>query len=180
VRSEEFWGYFDVQARQKLALRADTFAKICEYLDRFDRPVGIVETGCVRKADNWAGDGQSTILFDKYAQFHQGTVVYTVNLDEQATSMCRTLVSERVKVHTGDSVAFLKALADAPPNDLAAIDLLYLDSFDLDLEDVFPSAFHHMKELTAIAAMIHPETLVVVDDSPSYFSGVPARMGSKW
>jgi FkbM family methyltransferase len=172
VRSEGFWSYFDVQARPRLALRADTFAKIFEYLDRFDRPVGIVETGCVRKADNWAGDGQSTILFDKYAEFHPGTVVYTVDIDEQATTVCRTLVSARVKIHTSDSIAFLKALADTPPNDLASVDLLYLDSIDLNLDDVFPSAFHHMKELTAVAAMIRPETLVVVDDSPSYFSAV--------
>ncbi len=171
MRSEEFWRYFDAQARPKLSIRADTFGKIFEYLDRFDRPVGIVETGCVRKADNWAGDGGSTILFDKYAEFHEGTVVYTVDIDAQATSLCRALVSERVKIHTGDSVAFLKTLADAPPNDLAAVDLVYLDSLDLE-HDEFPSAFHHLKELTAIAAMLHPETLVVVDDSPSHFSAV--------
>ena len=87
MRSEEFWRYFDAQARPKLSIRADTFGKIFEYLDRFDRPVGIVETGCVRKADNWAGDGGSTILFDKYAEFHEGTVVYTVDIDAQATSL---------------------------------------------------------------------------------------------
>jgi FkbM family methyltransferase len=172
VRSEEFWRYFDGQARPKLSLRADTFAKIFEYLDRFDRPVGIVETGCVRKADAWEGDGGSTILFDKYAEFHPGSTVYSVDIDAQATSLCRALVSERVKLHTGDSVAFLKTLADTPPNDLATVDLLYLDSFDLDHNDIFPSAFHHMKELTAITAMLHSETLVVVDDSPSYFSAV--------
>jgi FkbM family methyltransferase len=179
VRSEDFWNYFDGQARPKLALRADTFAKVFEYLDRFDRPVGIVETGCVRKSNNWAGDGQSTILFDKYAEFHRGTAVYTVDIDAQATAMCRTLVSERVKIHTGDSVAFLRTLADRPPDDLASVDLLYLDSFDLDPDDAFRSAFHHMKELTAIAAMIHPETLVVVDDSPSDFSGVAGQDGFK-
>jgi len=172
MRSEPFWHYFDTEPRPKLALRAETFAKMFDYLDGFDRPVGIVETGCVRLAGNWAGDGGSTILFDKYAEFHAGTVVHTVDVDQQATSLCRTLVSERVTIHTADSVAFLKKFADAPPKDFPALDLLYLDSFDLNYDDVFPSAFHHMKELTAVGTMIRPKTLVVVDDSPFYFSGL--------
>jgi FkbM family methyltransferase len=74
-------------------------------------------------------------------------------------------------VHTGDSVGFLKGLADAPPADLPFVDLLYLDSYDVNFDDVFPSAFHHIKELVAASPLIHPETLVVVDDSPSSFTG---------
>jgi hypothetical protein len=172
VKSDTFWHYFDTEARPKLALRADTFARMFAYLDAFDRPVGIIETGCVRKAGNWAGDGGSTILFDTYAEWHPGSAVHTVDIDPQATALCRTLVSERVTIHTGDSVMFLKGFADAPPQGFPGIDLLYLDSFDLDLDNVFPSAFHHMKELTAISPVIRPQTLVVVDDSPSSFFGI--------
>jgi FkbM family methyltransferase len=171
MRSEAFWHYFDTEARPMLAARATTFASMFDYLDAFDRPVGILETGCVRLAGNWAGDGSSTILFDKYAEHHPGTTVYTVDIDEQATSLCRTLVSERVRIRTSDSVAFLKEFADAPPGDFPALDLLYLDSFDLNYDDVLPSALHHMKELTAVAALVRPDTLVAVDDSPFNFSG---------
>jgi hypothetical protein len=172
MKSDTFWHYFDTEARPKLALRADTFAKMFAYLDAFDRPVGIVETGCVRKAGNWAGDGGSTILFDKYAECHPGSAVHTVDIDPQATALCRTLVTERVTIHTGDSVMFLKRFADAPPQGFPSMDLLYLDSFDIDADYPFPSAFHHMKELTAISPAIRPRTLVVVDDSPSRFFGV--------
>jgi hypothetical protein len=172
VKSDIFWHYFETEVRPKLAVRADTFARIFAYLDAFDRPVGIVETGCVRKSGNWAGDGGSTILFDKYAECHPGSFVHTVDIDPQATALCRALVTERVAIHTGDSVAFLKRFADAPPPGFPSIDLLYLDSFDLDPDNIFPSAFHHMKELTAISPAIRPETLVVVDDSPSSFLGV--------
>lgn len=170
MRSTEFWQYFE-GIRPQLAARAWTFAQTFEYLDRLDHPVRIVETGCTREAGNWAGDGGSTLLFDKYAEFHAGSIVYTVDIDPAATALCRSLVSSRVRVHTGDSVKFLKQLADEASAELPSIDLLYLDSFDVNFNDVFPSAFHHMKELVAVAPLIRPETLVVVDDSPSTFTG---------
>jgi hypothetical protein len=169
--SVEFWTFFDQIARPKLGMRADTFAAMFSYLDRFNRPVGIVETGCARKKDNWQGDGQSTLLFDKYTEHHPGSFVHTVDIDKDATATCGAMVSSRVSVHTGDSVAFLKSL------DVSPIDLLYLDSFDLDMKYPLPSAIHHLKELVAIAPMISPETLVVVDDSPSALIGVPDGKG---
>ena len=43
----------------------------------------------------------------------------------------------------------------------------YLDSFDVDWRYPYPSAAHHLKELTAINKILRPETLVVVDDSPA-------------
>jgi len=41
-----------------------------------------------------------------------------------------------------------------------------------------PSAVHHLKELVAIAPLLSSETLVVVDDSPSSFIGVPDQNNS--
>jgi cephalosporin hydroxylase len=171
--SPDFWSWFDDFASSKLAHRTESFRKIFTYLDGFDRPIGVIETGCVRQQDNWAGDGQSTILFDKYAEFHPGSVVYSVDLDPQATALCRSLVSDRVWIHTGDSIAWLKSLTDHPPAALKHVDLLYLDSYDVDLDDPMPSAVHHLKELVAIAPLLSSGTLVVVDDSPSSFIGVP-------
>ena len=172
MRSSEFWTFFDTKARPQLRMRAETFGKMFEYLDRFDRPVGIIETGCTRKKDSLGHDGASTVLFDKYAEFHPGSVVYTVDVNPKATSFCRSLVSERVKIETADSVAFLSRLSNDPPADLAFVDLIYLDSYDLDWHNVTPSATHHLKELVAIAPLISAETLVAVDDSPQSFFGV--------
>ena len=45
--------------------------------------------------------------------------------------------------------------------------LFYLDSFDLDWRYPYPSAAHHLKELTAINRILHKDTMVVVDDSPA-------------
>ena len=50
---------------------------------------------------------------------------------------------------------------------MPTIDLLYLDSFDVDLYAPWPSAVHHFKELMAISPLLSPQTLVVVYDLPS-------------
>ena len=172
MRSDDFWKYFDQIARSKLARRADTFSKVFSYLDRFDRPVIIVETGCVRQKEAWEGDGQSTILFDKYAEFHPGSIVYSVDIDPAAAALCRSLVRPEVLIHTGDSVAFLRSLADRPACEVKSIDLLYLDSYDVNLQYPLPSAIHALKELLAIQPLVSSETLVVADDSPLTFLGV--------
>ena len=45
--------------------------------------------------------------------------------------------------------------------------MFYLDSFDVDWKYPYPSAAHHLKELTAINKILNKETLVVVDDAPA-------------
>jgi len=170
MRSPEFWLFYE-SLRAQLGARGPSFTKMFEHLDGCERPVCIIETGCTRQAGNWAGDGGSTLLFDKYAEFHPGSVVHTVDIDPAATQLCASLVSARVNVHTGDSVRFLRSLADAPRASRPIVDLLYLDSYDVNFEDAFPSAFHHIKELVAAAPLLHRRTLVAVDDSPASMNG---------
>jgi len=89
VRSELFWQWFEDFAAPRLAEwkdrgmdRSDTFRKMFEHLDKYDRGVRIVETGCVEEADNWRGNGCSTILFDRYAATHPGTVVHSFEIGQ--------------------------------------------------------------------------------------------------
>jgi hypothetical protein len=178
MRSPDFWRFFDHIARPRLARRADSFGKVFSYLDRLDRPVVIVETGCVRRKEAWEADGQSTILFDKYAKFHPGSLLLSVDIDPAATAVCRSLVRPEVQIHTGDSVAFLKTLVDARPPQAKPIDLLYLDSFDVDLHNPLPSANHALKELLMAAPLLSHEALVVVDDSPLSLLGTANPDGS--
>ena len=176
MASDPFWSFFET-IRPQLSARSASFELAFAYLDRMERPVTIVETGCVRQEGNWAGDCGSTILIDRYAQNRPGSQVYSVDLSPDATRVCRSLVSETVKVHTGDSVAFLHGLADDPPEGFGTVDLLYLDSYDVNFSDPFPSALHHMKELVAAAPMIRPDTLVLLDDSPTTYTGFVATAG---
>jgi hypothetical protein len=164
MRSNEFWAYFD-SLREPLALRATTFATMFQQLDRIERPVVIIETGCTRQPGNWAGDGNSTVLFDHYAGTHPGSKVLSVDINPAATAACRAIVSERVSIHTGDSVKFLQSLADSRTSGVEHLDLVYLDSFDFDRNNPVPSAVHHLMELVAIAPLLRAETLLVVDDA---------------
>ena len=46
--------------------------------------------------------------------------------------------------------------------------MFYLDSFDVDWRYPYPASAHHLKEFTAINRLLNEDTLVVVDDAPSY------------
>ena len=172
MKNDQFWAWYDKVAAPRLNLRERTFRKMFEHLDGLDRAVAIVETGCVRIADNRAGDGQSTVLFDRYASMIPGSVVHTVDLDPAATALCNSLVSTTVTIHTGDSVVALRNIARDFRARGAPIDLLYLDSFDVDWNNPVPSAVHHLKELLSIAQAGSKDTLVVIDDCPTIFQAV--------
>lgn len=163
--NQEFWTWFEQEAEPNLANRAVSFRKIFEYLDQFDTPVTIVETGCLRQIGNFAGDGQSTLLFDRYVTARgDRSHVYTVDLDPAATTACKSVVSSNVTVHTGDSVKYLNQLAEQFISNNTQVTLLYLDSYDVDWQYWFPSAAHHLKELAVAQRFINHDTLVVVDD----------------
>lgn len=163
----EFWTFFNNHAGPLLAHREKTFRKVFEYLDSRPSPLLIVETGCARREGNWAGDGQSTVLFDKYiSQRDQTSACLTVDISPASVEECRKLVSPRVQVTQDDSVHYLWSLARELVANGRKIDLLYLDSFDLDMVYWMPSAMHHLKELTAVMRCIDEHTLVVVDDCP--------------
>ncbi len=166
MRNENFWAWFDAEARPHLTGRAATFAKMFGHLDGFGGRVTIVETGCARRdpsvAESWALDGCSTVLFDRYVRARaDGSRIYSVDLDSAAVAACR-LAAPGATVDHGDSVEFLSDMARAG----AKVELLYLDSMDFVPHDPLPSAIHHHAELVAAMPMVGPRTLVVVDDSP--------------
>ena len=158
-----FWDTFN-EIKPLLKNRAATFTQIFEYLDALKRPVTIIETGCLCLEGNYAGDGQSTWLFDQYVQ-DRGGRVFSVDIDPEHTSVARRLVSPFTDVHTGDSVAHLTRLA----NDGISPDLVYFDSLDVMAHDPFQTALHFANEFFAIRPVIRPDTLVACDDTPSTF-----------
>lgn len=166
---DEFWRWFDSFAAPRLGRREISFRKVLRYLDEITagRRVTIVETGCVRIPDNWEHDGQSTVLFDRYlGASAAGSRGYSVDIDARATASCRTMVGDRFDIRTGDSVLVLRTIAEELQRDGRRIDLLYLDSHDVEWGNVVPSAVHHLKELVSIIDCVGPATLVVVDDAP--------------
>ena len=79
----------------------------------------IVETGCARLPD----DGQSTLVFGRWAAEHKG-YVWSVDIDPDIVTGAAALTAGYpVTFALGDSVDFLAGFGQP-------IDLLYLDSFD--------------------------------------------------
>src|SRR5258706_13880533 len=133
--SVDFWKWYEEFAVPRLKswpvpqyhTRADTFRLNFEHLDRFERPVLIVETGCAERLndDGWGGNGCSTLLFDRYVMTHPWSTFESVDTDIPSVNLCRRAVCASSHIHCGDSVKYLKAAADVASD---PIDLLYLDA----------------------------------------------------
>lgn len=144
-----------------LGSRSSTFKMMFDYLDSLNKDKYlIVETGTTRHVNNIEGDGASTVMFDLYCNTEKNGTVYTVDINPQACENVRKYTSSKTIVCLNDSVKFLSVFPN--PED---IDLLYLDSFDLDWSNPHPSSLHHLKELTAVYAKLKPGCLIVVDDN---------------
>ena len=165
-QNSNFYKWFDTLSK-KLGNREVSFKKIFKYLDELPDPIIIVETGCLRVKDNFL-DGQSTLLFDKYVLARGNkSKVYTVDINPNSTKVCKQTVSDNVEITTEDSVRYLNKISKEFLANKVNVSMFYLDSFDVDWRYVYPSAAHHLKELTAINKVLNKDTLVVVDDSPA-------------
>ena len=163
----DFYKWFE-NISPKLDQREISFRKIFKYLDSQPTPIIIVETGCLRVKDNFL-DGQSTLLFDKYTLSRgEQSKVYTVDINPNSTKVCKQVVSNNVEITTDDSVRYLNNLTSNFLENKTKVSMFYLDSFDVDWRYTYPSAAHHLKELTSIMRLLNNDTLIVVDDSPAF------------
>jgi predicted O-methyltransferase YrrM len=123
----------------------------------------IVETGTVRAADPsyWA-EGNSTIILDHFAN-HVGATFYSVDIDPDHCALAGRLCSARAQIHCGDSVAFLRDLSVSGLHE--RIDLLYLDSLDVEWKAPHVSALHALRELEAATPLLRSGSIVLVDDN---------------
>jgi hypothetical protein len=143
-----------------LSARASTMEKMIFHLtEQRLQSFNIIETGTARAMGNWAGDGQSTLLWDWYLTHQEAVNAFSIdiNIDYIRNAKSQT---KRVNYVCGDSVIWLANMK----NELRDCKLLYLDSFDLDQSNPHPSALHHLKELTAAWGHLPIGCMVAVDD----------------
>lgn len=141
--------------------REPSFRVMVDYLTTCNNPL-IIETGTARQENNFAGDGQSTLIFDRYVTDHGGEF-HSVDIDPDNVAVAQRQV--RSRVHCSDSVNFLWQLNQELTAKNLYIDLLYLDSYDVDFTNPGPSSAHHLKELAAIINRLRPGCLIAVDDN---------------
>ncbi len=152
---------FDQIYAPKLGRRAKTFraafVRLLYLHQKEHSDLTIVETGTINDPDNWSGHGQSTILFDKLTQTVGGHV-FSVDNSPEAITTAHKLVSQNVTLCLGDSIKFLSAFKQP-------IDLLYLDSYDLEHANALPAAKHALLEFLAAAKNLRHGSIVCVDDT---------------
>ena len=113
----------------------------------------IVETGCSTHQGT-----KSTTLWDMFVNKFGGNV-YSVDLDNVAVVNANKMTSDKTLVTCSDSVKYLKTFTQP-------IDLLYLDSYDVDFSNPLPSAQHHLNEFNAVKHLLHKGSIVLIDDTP--------------
>lgn len=139
------------------------FRKIFEYLVTKNKSnYTIIETGGIRQKDNWS-DGQSSVLFYDFLKRFSGkliTIDTNPSVEVNYRSWLPSLFNVKVDVITGDGAVTLSKINEP-------IDLLYLDSFDINHENPTPSMEHHLEEFTSAKGVIDQseELIVAVDDN---------------
>lgn len=130
--------------------RWEGFSLIVEDLLARPKPV-IIETGTLREPGNWAGDGQSTLVWQWVMERKPGLAIsvdWDTEASKRASEMC-----PNVHVVAQDSISFLRGFLPY------SIDLLYLDSME--------NPMHQMGELAAIWDRLPSGCLIASDDSPT-------------
>lgn len=112
----------------------------------------IMETGCMRDADNYLGDGCSTMIWDAMACDYD-LLFHTVDIDQQAVDLCNSMMTCG-HASCANSIEYLW-------KHQCPIDLLYLDSLDSHQ----PGApEHQLMELTAAMPQMKINGYVMCDD----------------
>jgi hypothetical protein len=128
------------------------------------RPATIVETGTS------AYGTDSSRLFDSYVKNYGGNF-YSIDIRKQAKYDLIFQHSRQSKFLVGDSVEKLSDLSES--EELSYVDLVYLDSWDVDWFRPELSAKHGLNEFLAIERILKPGSVLVVDDTPKSANWIP-------
>ncbi len=133
-----------------------------------ENPV-IVETGTS------AYGTDSSRLFDSFARKFEGKF-YSVDIQKSPSRRLKYVISKRTIFFVMDSLEFLKKFESLTGT--KKIDLVYLDSWDVDWKDPIQSALHGKAELFELRPYIKPGTVLVVDDTPCSLEWIPIEFRS--
>jgi hypothetical protein len=146
---------------EKLGKRKDGFVIMLDHLFKCYQPI-IVETGCARTADNYEGDGMSTILFSHITHMLEGYFI-SFDIDPEAVDFSNKEIHKNYPSYNpcnvGDSIQNMHRKIPGP------IDLLYLDSMDLEANDLHKSCMHCFYEFTTAMPYLKPGSMICADDN---------------
>lgn len=160
-------GWFELN-KETLAQREPAFSFLLEHLPK--APV-IIETGSLRSPGNVGGDGNATMFFDELTAT-AGNVL-SIDIDPECGKNIEYHCGSQVEFFQGDSLDVLRMLAGKIKN----VDLLYLDSLDVDFEYDELAARHALKECQYAMHMLSRRAFIAVDDNDVFGRGKGRLVG---
>jgi hypothetical protein len=124
----------------------------------------ILETG----TSAWGTD--STRLWDAYISRFGGEF-WSVDLSSDPSKRLQHQVSPNTHLEVSDSVTFINGFSEL--SSYSIVDVCYLDSWDLDWNDPHPAEQHGLNEWHAVAQLMGPGSVLIIDDSPVSIDWVP-------
>ena len=111
--------------------------------------------------EKWLDRWPKHSYLDAFVSHHGGKVI-SIDIDSNAIGNAKRFVGHNVSFYEMDSIYFLNNFR--PEKD---VDLLYIDSYDINDRHPYPSAAHHLGELAAGIRWLRKGALVAVDDAIS-------------
>lgn len=120
------------------------------------RPSLLLETG----TSAWGTD--SSRLWASYVSSFGGDF-WSVDIRPEASEVLGDLGANS-HFHVGDSIEFLNNFR--LPSGYDKADLIYLDSFDLDVSSPEPAMAHGLREWQALQHLLGSGSVIIIDDTP--------------
>jgi hypothetical protein len=132
-----------------------TFKKLFEEMKDLKNPL-ILESGIASAGTN------STYLFNEYVKKYGG-FFWSVDTNQQLVDVHKGNMCPATQLICDDSVSFFKNWTKT--ND--EVNVVYLDSYDLDFYNPLPSGNHGLAEYKSLMPVLKKNTLLLIDDTPS-------------
>jgi hypothetical protein len=145
---------FSTKKGTKKHLNYLTFKRLFEEMKDLKNPL-ILETGIA------SAGTQSTYLFDAYVKKYGG-FFWSVDINKRLVDLHKGNMCPATQLVCDDSVSFLKKWS----KEHNKVDVIYLDSWDLDFYNPIPAGNHGLTEYNALTSVIHKNTLLLIDDTP--------------
>jgi hypothetical protein len=131
-----------------------TFKKLFEQMNGM-KNAHILESGIASAGIN------STYLFNEYVRKYGG-FFWSVDINSQLVKKHQGNMCPATQLICDDSVSFFKKWSKSHD----VVNVIYLDSYDLDFYDPTPSAKHGLAEYNSLIPVIKKDTLLLIDDTP--------------
>jgi hypothetical protein len=132
----------------------------------YNKPANIIETGTS------AYGTDSSRLFDSYIRNFGGNF-YSVDISPYPHKRLRFQHSKNSHFYISDSIRFLESVDIE--GQMPKIDLVYLDSWDVDWANPHPSAVHGLEEFRRVVPFLHSGGILVIDDTPIDLKWIPIQ-----